>query len=60
LNKPACVVLKIERFNAGERIKSLLNVNSYARRKEVVGSIFVMKSAASTEPLLSLRTTHAS
>jgi hypothetical protein len=59
LSKPAHVVLKVERYNAGGKIKSLSNANSYAKRKEAVDSIYVMKSAANTGPLLSLRIIHA-
>ncbi len=56
LIKPASVVLKVEKYSAGERIKNHLNANLYAKRKEVVGNIFAMRFAASTGLLLSSRT----
>jgi len=54
LNKAVIVDFKQGKFNAGKNKKSLSNVKPFAKRKEAVDSIFVMKFAASLEPHPSL------
>ena len=51
---------KAVKLNAGEGINSHLNVNLFAKRKEVAASIFAMKFVADLEILQSFKIIHAS
>lgn len=58
LNKIVIARFNQEKFNAGKRVKSILNVRQFVKRNEAVDNIYVIRYAASLGILLFSKIIH--